>query len=913
MRFYYFVIFILSALPVFSQSNDSQSADPLLTHHDSTEITVSGRFEQQPVSAILKQLLQNKPISLFISDEGLLDQPKTITFSRVTLTEALADLFKDTSVGYIYYRDYALVVGPKSRINQDYGGRYYSRLTEIISQVADPDELIIGDRQSLNPFEVVTLSGQIKDDLTGGLIAGATVMLSDSGAITVTDGSGNFNIKVATGKRNLIVQYIGYDQLVKPIMVYSNDTISLALSKNVLNLDEVTIEAVADDANIESTQVGMERIDMKGINKIPVFLGEVDIEKVLLLQPGVSKVAEGSAGFNVRGGEVDQNLILLDEGLLLNSSHALGFLSTFNPDMVQSAELYKGAMPAYYGGRLSSVLDVKTRNGDFQNFKLKAGLSPIAGKLNVETPVIRDKSSISAGLRYNYADLVLKLGNTPDVRQSSSFFYDALIRYAHKITQNTNVEASFYWSNDEFRFSREFGFDYQTLMAQMSIKSQINPRWFSNLSLVANDYQSSRQELDNNIASKLDNYVRYLKLKEVLSYVVSESFKIDGGISAILYKVNPGSIAPTSETSVVVSKQLENEQGLESAIFIQAELEASANLSFSGGLRGVWYQYRGPKSVYQYTAGLPVQLENIEDTLYFDKGEIIESYYSLEPRLSFRYRLNPTESVKGGYSRTVQFINQISNFTAPTPSSVWQLSNTHIEPARAHNFSLGFFKNYAENLWETGIEGYFRTMDQLTDYKDFADLNVNDHLETELASGQGRSYGLELSIRKKRGLFNGWLSYTLSRTERQVDAINSGEWYPSNLDKTHDVSLVGIFDFNQRHSISISFNYATGRPTTAPIGSYLNEDGLVIPVYSQRNEFRTPDFHRLDLSYTIGQGYNKSKKVRTSWSFSIYNLYGRKNPYSVFFVQKPFNFPTANRFAVLGSVFPSVSFNIEIQ
>lgn len=908
MRFYCFFICVSLSFPLFSQS-----PEPTLSPSFLREILVTGSFENRPVGEILKELLQGKAVDLFVSEVELMDQPKTISFNQKPLEDALTVLFEGTSIGYISYRDYAVVVGSRSRINQEYGGSYYTRLSEIISQTAESDELIIGNKQSLKPFEIVTISGQVKDDLSGELIVGATVMLSDSGDITVTDQSGKFQLEASTGKQTLIVQYIGYDQLVKPVMVYSEDDISLVLSKNVFNLEEVTIEAVADDANVESAQIGVERIDMKGINKIPVFLGEVDIEKVLLLQPGVSKVAEGSAGFNVRGGEVDQNLILLDEGLLLNSSHALGFLSTFNADLIQSAELYKGAMPAYYGGRLASVLDVRTRNGDFQNFKLKAGLSPVAGRLNIETPIVRDRSSINVGVRYNYADLVLKLGSTPEVRESSSFFYDAQIRYAHKLTQNTNLEASFYSSNDQFRFSREFGFDYQTMMGQLSLKSQVSPRLFSTFSLVGNDYRSSRHEMDQNIASKLDNSVKYLKVKEMLSYTVSEALKLDGGISSIFYKVDPGSIQPASEFSVVEPYALETEQGLESAIFIQTEWTPRPDWSVSAGLRGVFYQYIGPKTVYQYAQGLPIEVENIEDTLFYQKGEVIESYNSLEPRFSFRYKLNPSESIKAGYSRTVQYINQISNFTAPTPSSVWQLSNTHIEPARAHNFSVGFFKNYAENLWETGVEGYFRSIDQLTDFKDFADLNVNDHLETELVAGRGRSYGLELSIKKKRGLFNGWLSYTLSRTERKVDAINNGEWYPSSLDKTHDISLVGIIDFNQRHSITFSFNYATGRPITAPIGSYLNENGLIIPVYSERNEFRTPDFHRLDVSYTIGQGYNRSKKVKTSWSFSIYNLYGRKNPYSVFFVQKPFSFPTANRFSVLGSVFPSVSFNIEVQ
>ena len=890
------LLFFLSITTLFAQ--DSQ-------------VMVSGRFEDRSVSEIVRQLCQEQSLQLFISNEALLQQRLTIEFDQVTLEAALNRILAGTPADYLFYRNYSLIVGPRSRLNQSYSGAYYSKLEEVVSQSPSDDEIIIGDRNAVEPFGSVDLSGVVVDDLTQEVIVGASLILEDSSEMTISNANGGFNLSVPSGKQRLIIQSVGYDKTVLDLRIFSADHVEFALRKNVLSLEEVTIEAVSEDVNVASAQVGVTRLDMKGIDKIPVFMGEVDIEKVLLLQPGVSKIAEGSAGFNVRGGEVDQNLVVLDEGFLLNSSHALGFLSTFNPDMVQSVELYKGTMPAYYGGRLASALDVKARNGDFQKFKLKAGISPITGRLNIETPVIKDKSSINVGLRYNYADLILKLGNTPDVRQSSSFFYDGQLRYAHKINDNNTLEVSFYVSNDEFRFSRDFGFDYQTIMGQLSLKSQISDKLFSKFSVVASEYQSARQELDLNFESTLDNAVVYYKIKEHLTYTPSDQVRIDGGLSLIRYEVDPGSIRPTSESSSVQPIVLEQEQSLESALFLQGEWNLSQRWSVSGGLRAVFYQYLGPKSVLQYN-GLP-DVENIVDTLFYEKGDIIESYNSLEPRFSFRYRINPSESIKGGYSRTVQYINQISNFTAPTPSSIWQLSNTYIEPSKAHNFSLGFFKNYRNNLWETSVEGYYRAISDLIEYQDFADLNVNDHLETELLSGEGRSYGLELSVKKKRGLFNGWVSYTLSRTERQVDEINNGDWYLSNLDKTHDLSVVGIFDFNERHSITINFNYATGRPTTAPIGSYLNENGLNIPIYSSRNEFRIPDFHRLDVSYTVGQGYNRSRRIKTSWIFSIFNLYGRKNPYSVFFTQKPFSFPTANRFSVLGSILPSVSFNIEFQ
>ena len=405
-----------------------------------TQVIISGRFIDKPVSEIIRQLGQEQSLQVYISDESLLQQRLTIEFEQVTLDAALNKLLAGTPADYIFYRNYSLIVGPRSRLNQDYSGAYYSRLEEVVSQSPAENEIIIGERDAVEPFGVINLSGVIVDDLTKEAIVGAAILLEDSSETTISNTNGAFSLSVPSGKQRLIIQSVGYDKAMLDLRVFSEDQVEFALRKNVLSLEEVTIEAVSEDVNVASAQVGVTRLDMKGIDKIPVFMGEVDIEKVLLLQPGVSKIAEGSAGFNVRGGEVDQNLVILDEGFLLNSSHALGFLSTFNPDMVQSVELYKGTMPAYYGGRLASALDVKARNGDFQKFKLKAGISPITGRLNVETPVIKDKSSINLGLRYNYADLILKLGNTPDVRESSSFFYDGQLRYAHKLNPNNTLE-----------------------------------------------------------------------------------------------------------------------------------------------------------------------------------------------------------------------------------------------------------------------------------------------------------------------------------------------------------------------------------------------------------------------------------------------------------------------------------------
>ncbi len=884
----------------------------LLIAQQPNEVIFSKEFENRKVVDILQELsLQAPDFRFFFLPDSTMQTPLSVSFQQVTLDDALRQLLEPLDLGYISYRSYALVIGPKDRLGQSYTAAYYSRLAEITRRPEDRQALIIGNEGQLDPLGTVLLKGIISDDLSGDPVPGAIVVLNDSLNLAVANEKGAFSFNVAPGSYKISINNIGYEPRHVQVNVLSSGDVELAISKSFVQLEEVTIEAAGSDDNITSSQVGITKLDMKGIQKIPVLLGEVDIERILLLEPGVSKIAEGASGFNVRGGAVDQNLIMQDDGFLLNSSHALGFISTFNADMIQSVSLYKGYMPAQYGGRLSSVLDVTMRNASFEEFHLKAGLGPVASRLNLEIPVKKNKSSLNVGIRSTYADFLLKLASNTDVRKSSATFYDGQIRYAHKLNEHNNLEMSFYISDDDFRFSDDFGFDYSTKLAQMAWKSQINERWYSQFSVSASEYSSALSELPEDIASTLETGVSYLKAQEQLTYNISSNTTMDLGLSSIYYKVDPGSRVPTSEISVVEAKSLEDQQALESAVFIQTEWLQSSRLSLNGGLRFNGYLYLGPQTVFEYDGAR--SLENITDTVIYDKSEVIKSYFSVEPRFSFRYKLNEEKAIKGGYSHTTQFINQISNLDAPTPTSVWQLSNTHLQPIRAHNFSLGYFRNFQNDTWETSVEAYFRDVKDIIDYRDFADLNVNSHLETELVAGKARAYGLELSVKKQKGNFTGWLSYTLSRTERKIDEINNGRWYLSNFDKTHDISLVGVFQISMRQSFTVNFNYATGRPTTAPVGSYTDENGLIIPVYSQRNQLRVPDFHRLDISYTIGKGYNRSKKVKTSWSFSIYNLYGRKNTYSVFFVQKPFNFPTANRFAVLGSIFPSISFNIEIQ
>lgn len=878
-----------------------------------SKLEVTATFEGLHLVQILEQLESEYQLLFYFKPEELPEKTYRLSFEKKSLAQVLQSLLEDTNLGFIFYRDYVTVIAPTKVLEEVYTANFYEALQE--SRVNDLDTslaqqiITVGEIEQLDPSGKAVIKGQVQDDQTGEPIIGATLFFKEINVGTASDENGQFELEVKSGKQELTVQYVGYEELNQVLDIRSNGQLDLKLQKAAIDLDAVIVEAQAPDANVENVQIGVVQLDVKAIKKLPSFLGETDVIKSLLLQPGVSTIGEGATGINVRGGEVDQNLFMLDEGFIFNSSHSLGFFSTFQSDLIREVTLYKGNIPAQYGGRLASVLDLKMRDGNFQKFQAKGGLGPISSRIVLEGPVIKDKSAVIAGFRSTYSDWVLGLVKVPEVKRSQAFFYDANFRYTHRFNEKNTLILSAYFSHDDFEFNEQFGFDYTTLMGQLIYKKILSDRWFSNTSLIFSQYQNIQSDLDGTDASDLKNNLSYIKFREQLTYTPTESLQFDAGLSSILYTQEPGEISPSGTFSTVISKALEEERGLESAIFLNVDWNAGPALTVSGGIRFALYQYLGAKTVFDYEQ--EINLEQIRDTTFFKSWQSIATYSNIEPRLSLRYRLDAQSSLKAGYSRTAQFINQISNADVPTPTSQWQLSTTYIEPQRSHNFSLGFFKNFKDNNWETSIETYYRWIDQLFDYKDFAALTVNEHIETELLKGEGRAYGMEMSIRRKQGDVHGWLSYTLSRTERLVPGINQGDWYPSNFDKPHDLSLVLNFQPNQRHTITFNFNYSTGRPSTPPVGRYRADNGLVIPIYSERNQLRIPDYHRLDIAYTLGQGYNKTKKFKTSWTLSLYNVYSRRNAFSVFFTQQPFNQPSANRLSVLGSIFPALTFNFE--
>jgi hypothetical protein len=878
-----------------------------------TSFTLS--LSNKSIAEIADNIGQLTDKQIFFKSEDHEGLRYSIEANNIGLYEALDKMFAETKFSYLEYGDNSIVVVPTYLVSENFSASYFQLLEEISEESDDSrikryDGITVGNVENLQPSGKANVSGVVIDGQTGEGIIGATIQWLDTASSGVTDVDGSFTTNVEVGEQILQIQYIGYQTITKKVKILSDGKVDLTMEKEAVSLEEIVISERSASERVESTQISVERISAKEIKKLPSFLGEPDVIQSLLIQPGVSNVGEGSIGFNVRGGDVDQNLIIQDEALIFNTSHALGFFSTFNTDMIKGVDLYKGIIPAQFGGRLASVMDVEMRDGNPDEYKLRAGIGVVSGKLTFEGP-IGDKTSFITGLRTSYGNWILGLIDVPEVQNSNASFNDFNGRITHRFSDKSSLILAGYLANDDFNFNNEFGFDYSTKLGQVIYKNAFKDNILSETTLSYSTYQSTQSDFDLITPTDFENNIDYFKFKELITINPSGKFRVNTGFSSILYLSEPGKRISTIDGAQNVVAELDSEKGLESAVFADLKIPVSDKISVSAGLRLSAYQQLGPADVLTYAPDLPRRIENATGSESFDGG-VVASYYGIEPRASVRLGVTDNSSVKAGYSRTTQYINQIFNTDSPTPTSQWQLSTTHIEPTRSHNLSIGFFQNLAENNYETSLSIFARRIDKLFDYRDFADLLVNEHLETELLEGEGRAYGAELSIKKKTGVINGSFSYTYSRSQRLVAGINRNDWYSSNFDKPHEGSLVLNFQPNQRNNVSLNFTYAQGRPTTPPVAGFVTPENVFVPIFAERNQERIPDFQRLDISYTFGEGYKKDKKFRLSWTLSVYNILARENAFSVFFSRGAFNVPRAQQLSVLGNAFPALTFQIEL-
>lgn len=763
--------------------------------------------------------------------------------------------------------------------------------------------------------EEFTINGYVKDAANGEAMFGTTVLVKELGTGNITNVYGYYSITIPKGQYVIEYRFTGYATVTRQVDLVSNQRLDVELAEAQTELEEVVVTAEAENANVTELAMSVEKLDMRTMKKMPALLGEVDVIRNIQLLPGVSTVGEGASGFNVRGGSVGQNLVLLDQAPVYNSSHLFGLFSVFNPDAVSDVQLYKGGIPAQYGGRISSILDVRMKEGNSKNFEGSGGVGVIFSRLSLEAPIIKDKASFIVAGRRSYIDVLANpfLGS----ENQQLFFYDLTAKANYNINDKNRVFVSGYFGRDKFGFDANQGFSWGNATATIRWNSLINDRLFFNLTGLYSDYDYSISFADSDQDSfNWKSNIRTSSIRPEFTYFLNPKNELTFGADIVNYR-----FAPAEATAVSGGEgnniSLDTKNSLESSIFIANKQEISSRLSLEYGIRFSSFLYLAPTTVYEFGDAPAGQRKPVTDIIPVDGNEVIKDFYNVEPRFSFRYQLNQTSSIKGSYNRMVQYIHLVSNTTASIPLDVWTPSTNNIDPQIGDQFALGYFRNFKDNTLEASIEGYYRNTRNQLDYIDGADLLLNGLFEGDILSGNGRAYGMELMVKKNGGKINGWASYTLGRTELQIDGINRGEWYPTRFDQTHNLKLVGFYEHNDRMTFSANFTYTTGTPSTFPSSRY-SVQGYTIPHSDKaaRNDVRIPDYHRLDLSMTLYAKKENRRAKRNFWVFSLYNLYARENPFSIYFStsDKP---PTpgflpqtsATQFSVLGSILPSVSYN----
>jgi hypothetical protein len=866
---------------------------PLWTDSLAIELQV----QDKPIDQVLTQLFANTDLQYAI------DANKNIyvTKERRILTSLPTDFFHDREA-----------VAQKPTDAFDYS-EYEKR--ERKQKIAETKLFSIGDKNT-NQQGTATLAGSIRDAATGEPVLGATIYIEKTSTGGATDQFGYYSITVPKGRHELKIKSIGMKSTQRQIMLYSSGKLDIEIDQDVTPLKEVVVES-QQDARVSSVQMGTEKLDIQTMRQIPLALGETDVMKVVLTLPGVQSVGEGTVGLNVRGGATNQNLILLNDAVVYNPSHLFGFFSTFNPDILKSVELYKSGIKAEYGGRLSSVLDVRTREGNAKKLSGSGGISPITGRISLEGPIIKDKTSFVFGGRSTYSNWILRQLNDENLKDSKASFYDITAGITHKINDKDNLYFSTYLSKDKFNINNDTTYSYSDRNASLKWKHIFNNKFIGVFTGAYSNYSYTMAADKNPVnAFAMDFNIDQWNGKADFSYFLSSRHTIDGGVSTTRYNLSPGTLNPKGAESLVAKNVVADEQGLESALYLSDNIELNPKLSLYLGLRYSFYQYLGPKEIYRYATDAPRETNNIIDTLSYTQGKSIANYNGAEPRVALRYSINENFSVKASYNRMRQYIQMLSNTTAITPTDIWKLSDRYIKPQVGDQVSLGLYKNIkGKNLIETSLEGYYKIMTNTIDYKNGGVLLLNHHIETDILDAKGEAYGLEFLVKKNAGKLNGWISYAYSRSFLKTkgnfssETVNRGKSYPSNFDKPHAVNFIGNYKFSRRFNFSLNLVYSTGRPITLPIVKY-QVDGINRIFYSDRNEYRIPDYFRSDISINIEGNHKIKKLAHSSWTIAVYNLTGRKNAYSVFYTSENGQVK-GYKLSVFAQPIPTITYNFK--
>lgn len=763
--------------------------------------------------------------------------------------------------------------------------------------------LILALAEDSHAQENYTVNGIVTDSLSGESLIGVTVKFSSSTQIgTSTNAYGFFSYKLSPGEYSMTVSYVGYRTFVRTVRIDSDKRIDLELVPEN-SIEEIVVTAEKRNDNVISAQMGVAKVNLSEIRNVPVIFGERDVLKTLQLLPGIKSAGEGNSGFYVRGGSTDQNLILLDEAPVYNASHLLGFFSTFNSDAIKDVSVFKGGMPAQYGGRLSSVLDIRMNDGNKKEYTAEGGIGLISSRLKLEGPIVRDKSSFMISGRRTYADAFLALAKDTSIRNNTLYFYDLNAKANYQIDEKNTVFLSGYFGRDELGLNQTFGFEWGNATATLRWNHLYSNRLFSNTSLIYSNYNYVIENFIEENNFRVSSSIRDLNLKQDFQLSLNNSHNLRFGLDLVNHRIAPGSI--TSDTRSSVNEEtIEQRKGSEVSAYLSDEWAVNDKFNIVYGLRISSFFLRGPGIFNLYDAE-----GQIYSTREYRRGELVKSYYRVEPRLTASYLLTETSSIKMSFTRNSQNLHLMSNSTASSPTDLYIMSSNNVKPEVADQIAGGFFRNFNDDKYEFSTEVYYKTMSNQIEYRSGTDLRGNKNVESDLLYGVGRAYGIELFIKKRFGKLNGWVGYTLSKSERRFNDLDGGVWFNAKQDRTHDLSLVGIYKAGPRWTFSSTFVYNTGNAVTFPAGKYqINTQTYFY--YSARNADRMPDYHRLDVAATLEA--RPGKKLQSSWSMGFYNIYGRKNAYTINFQDDPDDKTKTQAVkTTLFGIIPSITWNFK--
>jgi len=771
--------------------------------------------------------------------------------------------------------------------------------------------------------EKLTISGIVYDQASNETLIGVSVYFPDLKSGTSTNEYGFYSITIPKGNYKISINYLGYKTINENISLSKKTSKDFYLFEDTENLDEIVIETNIEKLNIKTPQMSVNKLSVKTIKQIPVVLGEADIIKSIILLPGVTSAGEGASGFNVRGGSADQNLILLDEAIVFNSSHVFGLFSVFNPDVIKDVQLYKGGIPARYGGRLSSVLDIYQKDGNNKNFKITGGIGLVSSRLVLEGPIKKKKSSFLIGGRSSYAHLFLPLINN----DNEAYFYDLNSKINYRFDKKNNLFFSTYFGKDVFGINESFIAKYGNNVVNIRWNHLFSDKLFSNLSLIYSDYFYGLT-IDF-VGFEWDSGITNYNLKYDFDHYIKDNFKLSYGINNIYTKFNPGEILPNREDSGILPSKLTDKYANEFAAYLEASHKINSNFTLRYGIRYSNFSRLGQNEINTYENNSPVifnqTLQKYESAIangveIYKRSDVLASFNNFEPRVSFSFLLNDYTSLKASYNRMSQYLHLLSNTASPTPLDIWAPSGTFIKPQILDQYAIGYFKDIKDAQYSFETEVFYKDIQNRIDYINGANLVANNYIETVILNGKARAYGLEVLLKKNEGKVKGWVSYTLSKSEQittgrneNEPGINNSKWYNTPYDKTHDLSINLSYELNKKWKLSSNFLLQTGQPTNYPVGQYQLQ-GLNIPIYddNRRNADRLPSYHRLDLSATLTPTKNRDRKWQGEWVFGFYNIYNRKNAASISFTQ---NQETYRNEAIKTSIFglvPSITYNFKI-